>query len=50
MGGENGCNSRLLPIPSPTIIQEKIHVSSIQGFLEDLTINQTMLSTVCLSQ
>ena len=32
--------------PSPTIWLEKIHVSSTQGFFEDLTTNQSILSTV----
>ena len=39
MGGENGL------YPLPTIRQEKIHVSSIQGSFENLTANHSMLSS-----
>ena len=32
--------------PSPTIRQEKLHVSSTQRFFEDLMTSQSVLSTV----
>ena len=35
------CNS-----PLPTIRQEAVHISSIQGFFEDSTTNHSMISTV----
>ena len=36
--------------PSPSIRLEKIHVSSIRGFLEDLRINQSILAAILFSE